>query len=183
MKVYYNGPILTMEDATPNAEILIEDQGKIVYVGDAASAPASDGAEKVDLQGHTLMPAFIDGHGHFCQTGTFLKTCLLQSAESDEDIVRLMKEYAAQHEDMPAIIGMGYDHNFLTGGKHPTRFVLDEVSTEKPVIILHTSMHMAVANTKLLEIAGITKDSPEFKSESACVAMLMRMYQALTEKK
>lgn len=161
MKVYYNGPILTMEDATPNAEILIEDQGKIVYVGDAASAPATDGAEKIDLAGHTLMPAFIDGHGHFCQTGTFLKTCLLQSAESDEDIVRLMKEYAAQHEDMPAIIGMGYDHNFLTGGKHPTRFVLDEVSTEKPVIILHTSMHMAVANTRLLEIAGITKDSPE----------------------
>lgn len=163
MKMYYNGNILTMDDDMPISEILIEDNGKIIYVGDKASAPATDGAELIDLTGHTLIPAFIDGHGHFSQTGMFLKTALLQSAESDEDIVRLMKEYIAARvgEDLPAIVGMGYDHNFLAGGKHPTRFVLDQVSTEKPVVIIHTSMHMAVANTKLLEIAGITKNSPE----------------------
>lgn len=163
MKMYYNGNILTMDDDMPISEILIEDNGKIIYVGDKASAPATDGAELIDLTGHTLIPAFIDGHGHFSQTGMFLKTALLQNAESDEDIVRLMKEYIAARvgEDLPAIVGMGYDHNFLAGGKHPTRFVLDQVSTEKPVVIIHTSMHMAVANTKLLEIAGITKNSPE----------------------
>ncbi|MEE0547943.1 MAG: amidohydrolase [Peptococcaceae bacterium] len=163
MKAYYNGPIVTMEDDMPQAELLIEDQGKIIYVGDKASAKIPENVEWVDLKGHTLMPAFIDGHGHFSNTAVFLKTALLQSAESYDDIVRLMKNYQENHknENLKAIIGMGYDHNFLKEGAHPTKYVLDQVSTDKPVIIIHTSMHMAVANSKLLELAGFSKDTPE----------------------
>lgn len=163
MKVYFNGPIVTMEDAQPQAEILIEDKGKIFYVGEKNQAPSVESADWIDLHGHTLMPAFIDAHGHFANTATFLKTVPLQSAETFQDIVQLLKNYLDEHQDtkITRLIGMGYDHNFLKEEAHPTKYDLDQVSTSIPIIIVHTSMHMAVANSKLLEIAGISKNSPE----------------------
>lgn len=162
MKVYYNGPILTMEDDSPQAEILIEQNGQILYVGDKDSAPEIDNqAEWIDLSGHTLMPAFIDGHGHFSNTAIFLKTAPLQNAECFDDIVRALNDYKKSHENLTSIIGMGYDHNFLKEGTHPTKEILDQVSSDVPIMIIHTSMHMGVANSKLLEMAGITKDTPE----------------------
>ena len=162
MKVYYNGPILTMEDDMPQAEILIEDGGKITYVGPKDAVSINDEAKWIDLAGHTLMPAFIDGHGHFSNTAAFLKTANLLSAESFDDIVQILKDYNAAHanEHLTAIIGMGYDHNFLKEGDHPTRYVLDKVRDDIPIMILHTSMHMGVANSKLLEMANITEHSP-----------------------
>lgn len=56
MNVYYNGPIMTMEDSLPFAEILVEENGKILYVGDKLNAPIDDDAKWLDLKGHTLMP-------------------------------------------------------------------------------------------------------------------------------
>ncbi|MDO4280030.1 MAG: amidohydrolase [Peptococcaceae bacterium] len=165
MKVYFNGPIVTMEDDHPQAEMLIEDGGKILFVGDAAEGEAliAPDAERVDLAGRTLMPAFIDGHGHFSHTGFFLKTVFLQSAESYDDIVRLMRDYldAHQGETFKWLVGMGYDHNFLKEDAHPTKEVLDRVSTEIPVVALHASMHMCVANSKMLALAGINRDTPD----------------------
>ena len=141
MKVYYNGQILTMEDDTPQAEILIEEAGKIAYVGPKDGVVINDDAEWIDLAGHTLMPAFIDGHGHFSNTAVFLKTANLLSAESFDDIVQILKDYDAAHanDNLTAIIGMGYDHNFLKEGDHPTRYVLDKVRDDIPIMILHTS--------------------------------------------
>ena len=163
MNVYYNGPIVTMEDAMPEAEILIEENGRIAYVGSRKGADIPDDATWLNLKGNTLMPAFIDGHGHFANTATFLQTVPLQSAESCEDITKLMqKAYDAQKgDDLKSLIGMGYDHNFLEGRVHPTKYDLDKVSIDIPIIVIHTSMHMAVANSKLLEMAGFTKDSEE----------------------
>ena len=162
MKVYYNGTILTMEDDMLGAEILVEQDGKILFVGKEADAPLIDDlAQWIDLQGHTLMPAFIDGHGHLSSTGMFLKNASLLDAESFDDIVEILNAYKAKHPDATSIIGMGYDHNFLKEGTHPTKEVLDRVSSDIPIAIIHTSVHMAAANSKLLEMAGINKDTPE----------------------
>lgn len=161
MKVYYNGPIVTMEDEMPQAEVLVEDKGRIVYVGDKACARVPDDAEWIDLAGHTLMPAFIDGHGHFSNTALFAKTCQLLGTGSYDEIVDALKDYLAAHPDAKVVMGSGYDHNFLKEGQHITRDVLDRVSTEIPVVALHTSGHMGVVNSKMLELAGLTKDSPE----------------------
>lgn len=163
MKVYYNGPILTMEDEIPQAEILVEEKGKISYVGPKALVTIPDDAEWVDLEGHTLMPAFIDGHGHFSQAAMFSQTCRLLSAECYDDIVQLLSDYLQEHKNTKAILGTGYDHNFLKEQSHITKDVLDRVSTDIPVVALHTSGHMGVVNSKALEIANITKDSLEIQ--------------------
>lgn len=163
MKVYHNGAIVTMEDDMPQAEVLIEEDGKILYVGAKEGAPAAEDAEWIDLEGKTMMPAMIDGHGHFSNTAMFLKTAFLQDAESFDDIVRILTEFKEAHagENLKQIVGMGYDHNFLKEQAHPTKDVLDRVSTDVPVVIMHTSMHMGAVNSKLLEMANMTADSPD----------------------
>lgn len=163
MKVYYNGPIITMESAAPQAEILIESEGKIHYVGPKSQAIIPDNAEWVDLRGHTLMPAFIDGHGHFSQTAMFSQTCRLLDAKSYDDIVQLLTNYLQSHKGAAALLGTGYDHNFLKEQDHITKEVLDRVSTTIPIVALHTSGHMGVVNSKALEAANITKDSPDIQ--------------------
>lgn len=164
MNVYYNGPIMTMEDSLPFAEILVEENGKILYVGDKLNAPVDDDAKWLDLKGHTLMPALIDGHGHLSNTANFLKTVPLQDAESFEDISVILKDYLIKHPDAKTMIGMGYDHNFLRERCHPDKTLLDDVSKDIPILIVHTSMHTGVANSKLLEIAGFVPPSVEIPS-------------------
>ena len=163
MKVYYNGSIVTMEETAPKAEILVEENGKITYVGEKETFAIPEDAEWIDLEGHTLMPAFIDGHGHFSQAAMFTQTCRLLSAESYDEIVQILSNYLQEHKDAKAILGTGYDHNFLKEQKHITREVLDRVSTDIPIVALHTSGHMGVVNTKALEMANITKDTPEIQ--------------------
>ena len=121
MKVYYNGSIVTMEESTPEAEILVEESGKITYVGAKEAFSVPDDAEWIDLSGHTLMPAFIDGHGHFSQAAMFTQTCRLLSAESYDDIVQILSNYLQEHKDAKAILGTGYDHNFLKEQEHIKR--------------------------------------------------------------
>ena len=69
--MYYGGDILTMEGEQPNyAEVLVTENGKIVYTSSKADAESKyGGAAKVDLQGKTLAPGFVDGHAHFLAFG------------------------------------------------------------------------------------------------------------------
>lgn len=103
----------------------------------------------------------IDGHGHLSNTANFLKTVPLQDAESFEDISVILKDYLISIQMQKTMIGMGYDHNFLCERCHPDKTLLDDVSKDIPILIVHTSMHTGVANSKLLEIAGFVPPSVE----------------------
>lgn len=164
MKVYHNGPILTMEDAQPTAEVLIEKDGRILFAGSAVQAAPliDDSAEWVDLQGHTLMPALLDAHSHISDTAMLLKSANLQEASSFSEIVRILKEFVATHDtsQLPFIIGLGYDHNILAEKRHPDKFLLDAAFPETAVVICHTSIHMCVVNSKMMEYLGLDANTP-----------------------
>lgn len=164
MKLYYNGPIITMEDEQPQAEVLIENEGKIVYVGDKNGITPfiTNTMEWVDLKGHTLMPALVDAHSHISDTATLLKTANLQEAKNFSDIVNLLKQFIQNNDisNQPFIVGMGYDHNSLEEHCHPDRRLLDPFFPDIPVMLVHTSIHMGVANGKMLELLNINADTP-----------------------
>lgn len=163
MTIYYNGPIITMEDSMPIAEILIENDGKIVFVGnkDDATIYIREDTEWVDLNGHTLMPALLDAHSHISDTAMLLKSANLQVAKSFDDIVHILKEFVTNHDvkNLPFVVGLGYDHNSLKEHRHPDKFLLDQAFPDIAIVIVHTSIHMCVVNTRMLEFLGIDENT------------------------
>jgi len=175
--IYYGGDIVTMEGKTPKyVEAVVQREGKIVFVGSKADAlkKYKGKAKEVDLKGKTLLPAFLDGHSHMYNVGfTALCANLLPPPDGPgadfDSLVKTLKEYKDSEEGkmmtekLGWIIGNGYDDSQLKEQDHPTSKVLDEVSKDVPVLIIHQSGHLASINTKGLEVMGYTKATKDPK--------------------
>ena len=163
-QLFYNGDIITMENKEDKPEAVLVRNGIIAAVGTLAEVQAQAGKDCVqtDLQGNTLMPSFVDAHGHLSMTVQYMAMADLSSAESFEDIVQLLKEFKQQQNLGPGepIFGYSYDHNFLKEQTYPTCDILDQVSVDAPIGIWHTSAHMAVVNSKAMELLGIDENTP-----------------------
>lgn len=163
-RLYYGGDILPMTGEGDSFEALVEKGGAIAFTGALAEARAfAPEAEEVDLEGACLMPGLVDPHGHLAGSNQYVVAAQLDSCASFDDIVSVMRAFAqkAGIGSDGIIMGVGYDQNALAEGGHPSRHVLDRVSTEIPCLAVHASSHMLVANSKLLELAGITAATPD----------------------
>lgn len=171
--MYYNGDIVTMEgDSATYAEAIVVKDGKILFVGakDEAMKAAGEGHTMIDLQGKTLLPGFIDAHGHIFASGIQgLAANLLPPPDgkgaSIADLVTITKEWIGPNQKIVDkigwIIGFGYDDAQLKEKRHPTALELDQISKDLPVMVLHQSGHLASLNSKGLEIAGITESTQD----------------------
>lgn len=163
--VFVNGTILTMDDSCPKVEAVLTKNGKIVKCGtqeEVLSCKTQD-TILVDLQGKTLLPGFIDGHSHFSGLASSLSQCDLSMTENFQDIVTSMKAFI-QKRNIPKgqwVVGTNYDHNFLQEKCHPNKNVLDEISKDHPVMVVHASSHMGVCNSLGLEIQGLTENTQD----------------------
>ena len=157
--VYYNGTVLTMRGEETAQAVLVED-GRIAAVGTNVEVlnRKSPDAEVVNLEGKTLLPAFIDPHSHFTSVASMLDKVDLSGVTSVEEIGRRLCSFVQQRNIGPdqVLVGSGYDHNDLPGFRHPTAAELDRVGPENPVIIAHSSGHMGVANSRMLAMLGLT---------------------------
>ncbi|WP_170603374.1 amidohydrolase [Ruegeria arenilitoris] len=169
-RIYSGGPILTIDDERPTVEAVAVRDGRILAVGahDEIAAYQGDGTELFDLEGRTMLPGFVDSHGHVVMGGLQALSANLLAPPDGKvtDISSLqstLTEWAAENakavESTKMIIGFGYDNAQLKELRHPTRQDLDAVSEDLPVIIIHQSGHLGVANSRALEIAGITSSS------------------------
>ena len=163
-----------MEGDTPRyVEVVVERDGKIAFTGSlkAASKKFPD-ATRHNLQGQTLVPGFIDSHGHMYLTGFLLSMANVlpepDGTATDYDaLVNITKEWMASDTGKAFIktfgwvLANGYDHTTLREGDHPTSDVLDRITTDYPVLMLHQSGHVAALNSKGLETVGFTKDTPD----------------------
>lgn len=170
--IYSGGPILTMDDANPRVEAVAVKGGKIIAAGAAADVMKlkGDQTQMVDLGGRTMLPGFVDPHGHVTMGG-------LQAASANmlpppdgpnTDIATLQKtltDWAAAKADVvkqvKLILGFGYDDTQLKELRPPTKEELDAVSTEYPVAIVHQSGHIGVLNSRALELVGYSASTPD----------------------
>lgn len=161
--LYYNGNIISMEEGDEPEAIIVRD-GIIAFTGrlDEAERKVGSKVNRVNLNGQCLMPSFIDPHSHIFMNGQMSLCARLDNCESYEDIIDALRKFMSDKKIGPkgAVIGFGYDHNFLREGIHPDKRVLDQVSTDIPIMILHISGHLACVNSRALELAGITADTP-----------------------
>jgi predicted amidohydrolase YtcJ len=171
-RIWTGGTILTMEDQAMRAEAIAEDDGKIVAVGSRAEVMKLKGpkTEVIDLKGRTLLPGFVDAHGHIFLGGLQALSANMLAAPDGEvkdipSLIQTLKDWraanAAAVEQGKLIIGFGYDNAQLAELRHPTKEELDQVSADIPVIVVHQSGHIATVNSKMLEMMGITADSKD----------------------
>ena len=163
--IYLNGIVITVNDQQPTAEAVAVKDGKILAVGDRNKIESlkGDTTKIFDLQGKTLLPGFIDAHGHLFNVGITSAVALLNPppdgvVDSIDKLVEAIKAQINQPSTQALgwVIGNGYDDPLLAEKRHPTCDDLDRVSTELPVIAIHSSGHLASINRKGLEKAGIT---------------------------
>lgn len=167
--LYSGGEIVTMAGDTPTyVEALVESEGEIVFTGSLADAKAKySKAKMIDLNGQTLLPGFIDGHAHFANfssqaVGANILPPPDAGASTIEELLDILREWNTP-ENLALtgwIFGTGFDDSVLTEKRFPTKFDLDKVSTEHPIMIVHISGHFAALNSKGLEVLGITVDTP-----------------------
>lgn len=162
--LYHHGTFVTMTEKGVTAEAVVEEKGRITFVGDLDKAQLfAPCAQKVDLQGATILPGFIDAHSHFVGAMQYILYADLSSCTSFTEIQAVLKDFITKRSVSPdgMLMGMGYDQNQLKEQCHPDKTVLDEVSTDFPILIVHASNHMAVANSTLLALTGITEKTPD----------------------
>jgi predicted amidohydrolase YtcJ len=169
--IYYGGPIVTLNDQQPTAQAVAVKNGKIVAVGSENSMRSWTGqkTEQVFLDGKTLVPGFIDSHGHMVNVGVqAIAANLLPPPDGGVDSIatlqQVLKDWVAKSTvsgKYGLIIGFGYDDSQLKEKRHPTKEELDEVSKDIPVMCFHQSGHIRSYNSKALEMAGITSQTKD----------------------
>ncbi|MBO3098608.1 amidohydrolase [Gelidibacter pelagius] len=167
-QLFYNGDIITMaSDQAEYAEAVVEENGKIVFVGSQKDAESKyENAKKIDLNGKTLLPGFIDPHSHFGMVSNTMGQVDLNpqpvgTVVNIEDILKKLETFKEERNipDGEWIFGWGYDDGELAEKRHPTKRDIDKVLPNNPVYLQHTSGHMGVANTLALEKLNVNSES------------------------
>lgn len=167
-QLFYNGDIITMaSDQAEYAEAVVEENGKIVFVGSQKDAESKyENAKKIDLNGKTLLPGFIDPHSHFGMVSNTMGQVDLNpqpvgTVVNIDDILKKLETFKEERNipDGEWIFGWGYDDGELAEKRHPTKRDIDKVLPNNPVYLQHTSGHMGVANTLALEKLNVNSES------------------------
>lgn len=170
--IYINGNIVTVDEKIQNAEAVAVKDGKILAVDSKEEILKLKGesTKVVDLEGKTLMPGFIDGHGHFLMASLLaiypsVAYPPVGGCETIKDISNLLEKYIKENNipDGEMVIATGYDGGLFKDGRMLNKFDLDKISSTHKIYLIHASMHTGVANSMFLESLGIdatTEDAP-----------------------
>jgi predicted amidohydrolase YtcJ len=117
--------------------------------------------EVIDATGKTIMPGFNDTHIHIWKVGS-LKTYTLdvRNAGSLDEVLQMLSDYAKQYPDAAWINARGFNEAGWKDGRLPNKNDLDSIITDRPVYLLRTCAHIAACNSKAIEIAGISSNTP-----------------------
>ncbi len=161
--VLTNGVIYTVDAEKTVAEAVAVQNNKIIYVGDQAGAEAyiEQDTNVIDLNGGLVLPGFVDSHMHPVMSAViYLYEVSLYDVFSAEEYLEKIKTFAEENPHLEVIQGAGYMRSeFDEVG--PRKEWLDEIDSERPIIITSVDGHSTWANSKALELAGITKDTPD----------------------
>jgi predicted amidohydrolase YtcJ len=168
LQVWTNGHILTMDAEGRQATALMIEDDRIIAVGSDEDVQRwlPDADVEIDLEGRTVVPGFIEAHGHFPGAGLPAVAADLNSppiglVKTIPDALAALKQVDTEQPGDGWLIGFGYDDTMLEEKRHFTRADLDSVSTTRPILAMHISAHMAVVNSLALRRFGITADTPD----------------------
>jgi len=160
-RVLVNARVLTMAGDRAAEAVAIAD-GRVLAVGSDAEirALAGPGTVVEDLGGATVMPGLIDAHNHLLMTGQILQQVQLYDCRSIDDILDRVRTAVEKAPPGTWILGRGWDESLLAEKRHPNRHDLDRVAPDHPVV-LHRVWNRLVANSRAIELAGISRETPD----------------------
>lgn len=155
----HNADIRTMDPARPRAHWLLARQGRIAALG--TGTPPPEAAERIDAGGRLVLPGFQDAHVHLLSGGVDLVTAApLHDVQDEGALLDTLARHAAARPDLPLVIGAGWQPG-LFGDHNLTAAVLDRVVAGRPALAYDSSYHNACLNTRALDMAGVTADTPD----------------------
>lgn len=154
----WGGPIYTADDANPQVEAVAIKDGRFIFVGDRAGASPFIGpnTQLISLEGAALFPGFVDGHAHLAGIGQRELSLNLENVSSLEELQEAIAQWRLERPEAPIIVGRGWIETHWPEGRFPTRWDLDQIIADIPVILGRADGHALVANSKALELAGIS---------------------------
>ncbi len=162
---FVHGKVFTGDLGDGFADAFRVSDGRFSWVGDLARAPEADAGEQVvDLAGATVLPGLLDVHTHPAMMSTLVDvvTCLPPAVRSMDELVEVLTTSPAYGQGPDVWIeGFGFDESGYPEGRQPTRHDMDRVSTTQPIFVRRCDGHTAVVNTRALELAGITAETPD----------------------
>lgn len=163
--IVYNAKIATMDEKQPFAAAMAIENGKIAALGEDEQilAKKTEQTKLTDAKGGFVYPGFGDSHMHVLNYGETLTQADLSALDSIEAMIDRVKTFIRE-KDIPAgtmIYSSGWNQDLFCEGRMPTRYDLDRISTEHPVVLSRICGHCTVVNSKALEVFGITADTPQ----------------------
>jgi len=160
--LFLNARVYTLDDAQPWAQAIAVRGNRIVFVGDNSTAQKLRGAGTVvhEISGRMILPGLIDTHMHPVTGGAYATALSLDTFGTIEDWITAIDEYAVANPDLPLIFGYGFLASRF-GPEGPTRQMIDNVVTDRPVLIMDEGFHGAWGNSEALRRLGITRDTSD----------------------
>ena len=160
--VYHTGKIYTVNAEKPWAQAVAIRNGRIAYVGTDDGVRSHIGPDTVvhDLHGKLMLPAFQDSHVHPIMSGMDALACDLSGLDDVAKYRSRIAECATASPDSEWIRGGGWSMAEFGPGAMPSRKIIDELVPDRPVFLTSQDGHSGWANSVALDIAGITKDTP-----------------------
>jgi predicted amidohydrolase YtcJ len=167
--VIMNGHVVTVDDAMPKAEAVAIAGDTIVAVGSMGDVRPYIGrhTQVIDAGGRLVIPAFIEGHGHFMGLGESKLELDLTRARTWSEIVDMVADAAAKAKPGAWIVGRGWHQDKWDHPPSPNQLnlpihtSLSARTPDNPVFLTHASGHMSFVNARAMELAGITRETPD----------------------
>ncbi len=155
--------IYTVNEKQPWAEALAVAGDKILAVGTEKDIEAYRGSSTkvVDAEQHLVLPGFTDAHVHFLDGAFSLLHVNLENAKTIPEIQKMVKEFADKHPSDGWLLGRGWSYPVFAPTGMPDKKYLDEIVPDRPVYLEGFDGHTWWANSKALQVAGITRDTPD----------------------
>lgn len=163
MEIFMNCHIVTLDDEMPQGDYIAVDGGKIVEIGKGSIRPEYQGEKHIDLKGGVVIPGFWESHLHIAAGMRSLMELNLRNCGSNKKMRENVQAYCRKITPGEWIIGHGWDEKKLFGGKFPDRFILDELCSSNPMVLVRMDGHSLCVNTAALERLGLQdlEPSPE----------------------
>lgn len=164
--IYYNAKVYVEREKF--AEAVVTEDGIITRVGtdDEALSMVSSGDSVIDCYGKTIIPGLNDSHMHLLMVGELMMKPNINGVTSIDNLIQVCRDYIGKNPQAAShgVHSIGWNQDLFTDEKRiPTRFDLDRISTEIPILLERVCGHVASANTKVIEMLGLDGDSPQYE--------------------